>query len=134
MTPETYRCAVSFAGVSDIPDIMRDERLNWGQLSTQYAYWKDHIGEDRRAWREYSPINHIDAVRAPILLIHGDRDYTVDVSQSRQMARALERAGKPHHFVELENETHHLTRQSTRQQFLEAIDVFLAEHLGPGVR
>jgi dipeptidyl aminopeptidase/acylaminoacyl peptidase len=46
------------------------------------------------------------------------------------MERALRGAGKTVQFVELEGEDHWLSEATTRIQTLEALDTFLAQHLG----
>ena len=43
--------------------------------------------------RRASPISYVTADDPPFLLIHGEGDRTVDVSQSRAMERTLEKAG-----------------------------------------
>ena len=72
---------------------------------------------------------HAGAVKAPILLIHGDKDTVVLPSQSQLMAERLNAAGKAHELVILENENHYLTRSATRTQTLEALERFLAKNL-----
>ena len=91
-TPELYACAVSIAGVSDLPD---DGRLRNQEPTavnrTPLAYWRDHIGAstDPQVIAK-SPARFARAVRAPILLIHGVDDTVVPISQSQHMARALQ--------------------------------------------
>ena len=70
-----------------------------------------------------------EKVKIPILLIHGDDDVVVPVEQSRVMARALKKHGKPHEYIELEEGTHHLDYLPHRQQTFEAMEKFLQTHL-----
>jgi dipeptidyl aminopeptidase/acylaminoacyl peptidase len=69
-------------------------------------------------------------VQAAVLLIHGRDDSVVVFGQSRSMERALRAAGKPVQLVELEGEDHWLSEARTRVATLEAVEAFLAEHLG----
>ena len=69
-------------------------------------------------------------VRAPVLLIHGNNDTVVPIAQSQLMQRALQDAGKSVQLLELEGEDHWLSRAPTRLATLQALDTFLAEHLG----
>jgi acetyl esterase/lipase len=135
MTPDLYICAVSVAGVSDLPQMMREERADaGGRRSSTVNYWANHIGSDDRAAMEAaSPRRLAGDVRAPILLIHGKDDTVVKFNQSRTMANALRAANKPFKLVELAGEDHWLSRGSTRLQMLREIDAFLAENLGPGL-
>ncbi len=50
---------------------------------------------DPDAYRRVSPINYLDAVKAPIMLHHGTADRTVDQSASVALAEALRAANKP---------------------------------------
>ena len=71
-TPELYACAVSIAGVADLPDMVGFEIRNGGRESDSVAYWREHIGAstDPQVIAK-SPARFATAVRAPILLIHG---------------------------------------------------------------
>lgn len=56
--------------------------------------------EYRRAWSA-SPIAHVTPEASPFLLIHGDADDVVPVSQSDELAQALRQAGVPVHQVRI---------------------------------
>ncbi|WP_374516789.1 alpha/beta hydrolase family protein, partial [Brevundimonas sp.] len=68
---------------------------------------------------------------APMLVIHGRDDTVVPIEQSRLMAEALRRAGKPVELVELEGEDHWLSRGATRQRMLAETLRFLEAHNPP---
>lgn len=81
---------------------------------------------DRSRLKQTSPVNLAGQIKAPLLLVHGAEDRTVDVSHSRQMASALESAGlKDFKYLELENADHHLSREQDRLEFFQAMDLFL---------
>jgi dipeptidyl aminopeptidase/acylaminoacyl peptidase len=77
-----------------------------------------------------SPAQHVEQVQAAVLLIHGRDDAVVVNGQSRGMERALREAGKTVQLVELEGEDHWLSEADTRLETLEALEPFLAQHLG----
>jgi dipeptidyl aminopeptidase/acylaminoacyl peptidase len=83
------------------------------------------------ALQSISPIEHLAAVTAPILLIHGRDDTVVPYEQSEVMASALKRAGKSVEFVTLKHEDHWLSRSATRLQMLEATVAFLKTNNPP---
>lgn len=84
-----YKCAVSFAGVSDLPGMKSyDQSFLYGKLSRQY--WKD-VAPDLKA---VSPVNYPQQFSVPILLVHGAKDKRVPVSQSERLADRLKAAGK----------------------------------------
>lgn len=130
-----YRCAVSVAGLADLTSF-----IHWtnGNMMTSHnevtRYWDRFLGvtgpKDPRL-HEISPIDHIDAVTVPVLLIHGQDDTVVPPSQSEEMAKALERAGKSVQFVTLPHEDHWLSQSATRDQMLEAVVDFLGRNDPP---
>ena len=126
-TPDLYQCAISFAGVADLPDLLNTQRKYiGGRYSTRFIgdLWKD-----RKMLAENSPARHAEKISVPILLIHGNNDVVVDVSQSKKMANALRKNGKQHEYVEFENGDHHLSLYVNRLAFLEKTEEFLDECL-----
>ena len=53
----------------------------------------------REITRKISPITHVDAVSAPTLFFHGDKDETVPLQQSQTMLDRLEKAGVPAELI-----------------------------------
>jgi dipeptidyl aminopeptidase/acylaminoacyl peptidase len=134
-TPSLYRCAVSFAGVSDLPDLIQFERDYVGGAKAMDVMLGKVWG-DRTRLRATSPALQAERIIAPVLLVHGTADRVVPVDQSAGMAKALRRAGKQYQFIELEGGDHHLSRQAHRLEFFTALEKFLDENLmqAPPVR
>jgi dipeptidyl aminopeptidase/acylaminoacyl peptidase len=78
-----------------------------------------------------SPLGAIDRIKAPLLLIHGEKDVTVDVSQSKSMYKRMLVAGKTVAFVDLPLADHHFGREADRQKLLGAMGDFLARYNPP---
>lgn len=131
-----YRCAVAVAGVSDLRLMVRREANIYGRRENQTVrYWNRFMGADRlgdTSLDERSPSKLADKADAPIMLIHGRDDSVVEIEQSRLMADALKRAGKPYEFIELNGEDHWLSRTETRQRMLSETLRFLQTHNPPG--
>lgn len=130
-TPQRYRCAISFAGVSDLPGlILHASRFIGGEAATERMigrYWGD-----REALRQASPLRQADRIRVPVLLVHGADDRVVPASQSRDMAEALRASGGRVQHVEQPGVGHQWVMGRPMRQFLAVQEAFLAEHLGPG--
>ncbi|WP_176592979.1 S9 family peptidase [Sphingobium sp. EM0848] len=122
-----YRCAISYAGVSDLSAMVRyDSRfLNSGR-------GKDWMKAQAPDFAAVSPINFATQFSAPILLMHGKKDRRVQVSQSREMAEKLKAAGKvegrDYIYVEQPLADHFFSRQADRLDFLQRVDAFLKQH------
>lgn len=126
-TPDLYKCAISFAGISDVRKLVSDwsiYRFRDRNLPNIGSLWNDG-----QRLRDTSPINQVEKIKAPILLVHGIDDRRVPVSHSENMARALARAGKPHRLVLQKGGDHRLSLEEHRVQFLREAEAFLAEHL-----
>lgn len=118
-----YRCAISYAGVSDLVGIKRYDAqfLNGKSLG---RYWTKRTPD----LHDVSPRFGADQVSIPVLLMHGKADRRVPVKQSRQMADALKAAGKPYQYVEQPLGDHHFTRSEDRLEFLKTMGAFLAKY------
>lgn len=123
-SPDVYKCAVSFAGVSDLDRLVRRAR---GFLNSKLV--EKQIGEDSDDRDRRSPINYVDKIKTPILLVHGEEDRVVHVEQSRLMADELDEQDKTYRYVELPLGNHHLSIQSNRITFFKEMDAFLAKYL-----
>lgn len=134
LTPDLYKCVASIAGVSDLEQMLSDERRQHGARSATYNYWKLLIGDpsdDRDTIRAASPYRLADNYKAPVLLIHGDEDLIVPPRQSRRMEDALDDAGEEVTYIEIDGDDHSLVANESRSQVLQALGAFLAEHLQP---
>jgi dipeptidyl aminopeptidase/acylaminoacyl peptidase len=127
--PDQYRCAISIAGVASL----RREVNDMGDSLTG--------GLSKDAWQRMtpdfaavSPINAVPRMKAPLLLIHGKKDVTVDHGQSSSMHSRMLAAGKQVEFLSLPEADHYFTRQEDRQALLAAIEVFLARHNPAGAK
>ncbi len=134
LTPDLYSCAVSVAGVSDLPEFLRTFEAEHGSDGIGGDFWRRSIGardEDRARIREVSPVFLADRVQIPILLMHGTNDTVVPIEQSRRMREALRAVGKNVQYVELTGDDHWLSDATTRIQVLSEIEIFLARELAP---
>ena len=114
---------MSYAGVSDLAALSRYDRnfLN----SRGRRQWLSNQAPD---FREVSPLNHAAEFTIPVLLMHGDRDLTVPVTESRRMAERLRDAHKPYRYVEQRGGDHHFSRADDRLQFLRELETFLDQY------
>lgn len=125
-----YRCAVSVAGVADVARMLSTDIRESGQNRTVIRALRTEVGTGRDM-KDVSPANFAARADAPIMLIHGVDDIVVPFDQSRQMAAALSRAGKPHEFIKLEGEDHWLSKGETRLAMLKASMAFVEKHNPP---
>lgn len=123
-TQQLFRCAVSISGVSDLVELQNQrQRLVNGAIANL------GLGSDRARLQETSPRNSAAQLSIPLLMIHGERDFTVSVTQTRLMAAALKRAGKPFKAVYIPQADHQFREDTSMRRLLDELDVFLKEKL-----
>jgi dipeptidyl aminopeptidase/acylaminoacyl peptidase len=123
-TPNLFKCAVSFAGVSSLKHLVLSAR---SFLNNEFV--KNQIGDDFDDLEARSPYYNAEGIKTPILLVHGEEDRVVRVRQSRFMADELGDLDKTYNFVELENGDHYLSIQRNRHRFFQEMDAFLDKYL-----
>lgn len=72
----------------------------------------------------YSNISRIQQLAVPVLVLHGDQDETVPISQGRKL---FEAANEPKWFQTLDGAAHNDTYEVGGEQYWGTIEAFLAE-------
>lgn len=121
--PDLYRCAISIAGVASL----RREVNDFGD-ALMGGKFKDDWVRMTPDFNSVSPINAVSRIKAPLLLIHGKKDVTVDVSQSSRMFARMQNEGKNVQFVPLASADHYFTREQDRIALLTAMGAFLDKY------
>ena len=85
------RAVCDLCGVSDL--LRMPEKRTPGALSATARFLGGTIDQVRERYIEASPVNYAHAGAPPFLLIHGDADELVPVTQSELLREALVRAG-----------------------------------------
>lgn len=118
-----YRCAVSYAGVSDLNRMLKHQRnfLFAGART-------DWLREQAPDLKNVSPLNFPGEFSIPLLLVHGDEDRVVPPVQSKVMAQKLKAVGKDVTYIVQPKADHHFSRTEDRLEFLKALEAFLAKH------
>jgi dipeptidyl aminopeptidase/acylaminoacyl peptidase len=102
----------------------------FGPTTDAYHYWRRELTPERM--RDNSPHLHVDAIRTPMLVIHGDRDYRVPIGEGlRLWAELAERyqdedGAMPHKFLYFPNENHWVLSPQHAKVWYETVFAFLA--------
>jgi dipeptidyl aminopeptidase/acylaminoacyl peptidase len=126
--PDRYRCAISFAGISDLRAMLRYDNRQFA--APRYSReWRRRVqGEERTDLDAISPLRQAERIRIPLLIGHGARDTNVPVAQSRNLVRALERSAAPMESVFYPEAGHGFARAQDQADFLRRVEAFLARH------
>jgi len=126
--PERYRCAISFAGISDLAAMARYDNRRFTAPRYARERRRQLRGETDADLSLVSPIRQIDRISVPLLIAHGEKDTTVPPAQSRNLIRALSGRHVVMDSVFYPEAAHGFTRPQDSVDFLRRVETFLARH------
>ncbi len=124
--PDLCAAGVDLYGVADLFDL--DETTH--RFEAHYLHsLVGPLPDAAERYRERSPVNRMDAVTAPLLILQGGDDKVVSPAQSRAVTEALQaRGGTVEHHV-YDGEGHGWGRPETVMDELERTESFLRRHV-----
>jgi dipeptidyl aminopeptidase/acylaminoacyl peptidase len=132
-TPDVFVAAVDRVGISDMVSLIEDWPKYWrvGEM----GFWSRFFGdpskpEERNMLAERSPLNHADAIRAPLLVVQGANDVRVRRDHSDRIVAALRARSHDVEYLLFPEEGHGINLTRNRIAFMRATERFLARHLG----
>merc|ERR1712087_237745 len=129
-TPDLYKCGVDIVGPSNIKTLLDSIPPYWGPLRNDMLKKIGDVDTDVEFNKKISPLFHVDAIRAPLLIGQGANDPRVKQAEADQIAFSM--AGKciPVEYVLYPDEGHGFARPANRIDFNGRAEAFLAKHLG----
>lgn len=125
--PERYRCAASFAGVTDFK---KQIKYSGKSMKSRYAkQWRTIVeGEQSFDLDLVSPAKQLARLTRPVLITHGDDDSTVPFSQYNTFMSELKKVGKTVDSHIYEGEGHGFDDPANEKDWLDRLEAFLAKH------
>lgn len=124
IAPDRYKAVVAIAPVTDLSALRRD-----AVGFTDENLTKEFVGKGPHL-REGSPRHHAAAIKAPVLLVHGDLDSNVRIAHSQRMNAALRGAGGQVEFLRYKELDHQLDDSVARIEMLTRIGALLDRTIG----
>ncbi|MEO9468921.1 S9 family peptidase [Parasphingorhabdus sp.] len=119
IAPDLFKSVVAIAPVTDLQTLKQNSRRYYsGAVTREYVGSGPHV-------KQGSPAQNVDAIKAPVLLFHGDYDQNVRIQHSKLMENKLKAAGKPVTFVRYDKWEHSLRNSSIRADMLQKSIEFL---------
>lgn len=121
-----FRCGVSLFGDSNL-------LTSWARgdhSGRQDVEWQMGAPQlNRTRYETGSPIHYAANIKAPMLILHGERDARVHVDESHQLVAELKRLGKTYEFKTYAEEAHGFSHAANALDVLGRIERFLDWHL-----
>lgn len=123
--PTTYRCGVDVAGVPDFGMWFVDPGGAWvtSRMGTPE--------KNPAVYRQAAPIDRIERLARPLLILHGTADVNVPYLESVRLIDRLLKAGKNVEFMMYPGEFHYFQRAHVLRDAWQRVDRFFETHLGP---
>lgn len=126
--PEQFKCAASWAGVTDV-----SLYLNSVNLTRKQLYWAtEHIAHAENEYDEItsrSPAYNTEKISAPVLVAHGINDRVVDVEHAYRMKLLLETKHDGFEWYLDDESGHNFTSHEKQRAFFEKLSDFLHQHI-----
>ncbi|HLY51781.1 MAG TPA: S9 family peptidase, partial [Steroidobacteraceae bacterium] len=123
--PERFRCIVSHDGILDQRMMYyATEELwfpEWEMGGPQYL--------NPGGYERFNPVDHVSKWRTPMLVIHGELDYRIPVSQGLGVFTALQRRGIESRLLVFPHENHWVLNPADSLQWHHAVFEWLDAHL-----
>ena len=121
---DRFRAIVTHASLWDLDSFI-------GTTDAAYYWekeWGDPLTEPKR-YEQNSPHRYADAIRTPMLVIHGDKDYRVPIGEGLRLWYDLQKRGVPSKFLYFPDENHWVLTPGNSIVWYETVLAFLAEHV-----
>jgi acetyl esterase/lipase len=120
--PDLFAAGVSICGMSDLSTFYRNTEP-WIAAAAHPKY--GHPISDRDLLDQLSPLLRVDALTAPLLLVHGGNDTNVPVGESAQMAEALRERGRTVRYLVFPDDGHEIAKRENRAALAAAVKEWL---------
>jgi dipeptidyl aminopeptidase/acylaminoacyl peptidase len=124
--PDLWAAGVDLVGIANFVTFLENTAAY--RRSVREAEYGS-LARDRAVLETISPIHHIDRITAPLMVIHGQNDPRVPVSEAQQVVDALRARGVPVEFLVYPDEGHGLVKLANKLDAFPRVAAFLEKYL-----
>ncbi len=121
---DRFRAIVSHAGLWALDQMFG--------TTDEPMFWRPQFGDpltEPEMYEANSPNRHIERIRTPMLVIHGDKDYRVPIGEALRLWWDLSRYGVEAKFLYFPDENHWILTPGNARIWYETVFAFLAQHV-----
>ncbi len=121
---DRFRCIVTHASLWDLRP--------FHGTTDGGVFWEREIGDPYRqpeAYDRQSPSENVAAIKTPMLVIHGEQDFRVPVSEALKLWTDLHRHGVEAKFLYFPDENHWVLKPQNSRVWYETVLAFLDEYV-----
>jgi dipeptidyl aminopeptidase/acylaminoacyl peptidase len=127
--PGLFKCALGYVGLYDSQ--IQFTKSDTSKSEDGLRYLNRAFGKTRAEQDAMSPINHVDKIRIPVMLVAGARDARCPPEHTEAMAKALTQAGNPPVDVIIASgEGHGFYKEENNLNFYSKALDFFAKNIG----
>ena len=120
-----FRCLVSHSGVYDIRSMFgATEELWFPEWEFKGTPWTNKAQYDK-----WSPSSYVTDFKTPCLVVHGQNDFRVPLSQGLQFYTALQLMNVPSKFLTFPDEDHFVQKPQNAELWWKTVLGWLADYL-----
>jgi dipeptidyl aminopeptidase/acylaminoacyl peptidase len=125
---DKLKAAVDIVGISNFVTFL--ENTQDYRRDLRRAEYGDERDPAMRAYlEEIAPLNNVDKIDIPMLIVQGENDPRVPVTESAQVVTALREQGLTVWYMNALNEGHGYRKKENRDIYQQATVQFFQEHL-----
>ncbi|MBN2586575.1 MAG: S9 family peptidase [Candidatus Fermentibacteraceae bacterium] len=128
-TPELYCAGVDFFGPSNLITFRETVPPYWRPMDALMDIRVGDLEEDSLMLEERSPLNYVENITVPMLIVQGANDPRVVQAESDQMVQALRENGNEVYYLVYGNEGHGFAIEANRLEFAGRVEEFLYNHV-----
>ncbi len=121
-----FKCLVSHDGVYDAASMFGSTEELW------FPFWefKGTPWSNPELYKKWSPSTYVNNFKTPMLVIHSQNDFRLDVSQGFQLFTALQMQGVPSEMLYFPNEFHFVTKPQDSKLWYDTVLGWIGRYVG----
>lgn len=131
-TPDTYAAAVAIVAPSNLNTLLGSIPPYWEAIRKMFHMRMGDPGtpEGRAQLERQSPLNHVNKIKTPLMIVQGANDPRVKKPEADQIVIALRERNYPAQYMLAPDEGHGFQRPVNNMAMYAESEKFLAKYLG----